>query len=80
MKQLSYKQLTGWLLSNNTLAEQPTINGKSQKRPTDTGRHPGISLETRNGMNGEYQVVVYNKEAQTFILDNIDAIIALENK
>lgn len=33
-----------------------------------------------NGMNGEYQVVVYNKEAQTFILDNIDAIIALENK
>lgn len=80
MKQLSYKQLTGWLLSNNTLAEQPTINGKSQKRPTDTGRQPGISLKTRNGMNGEYQVVVYNKEAQTFILDNIDAIIALENK
>ena len=33
-----------------------------------------------NGMNGEYQVVVYNKEAQAFILDNIDAIIASENK
>ena len=31
-------------------------------------------------MSGEYQVVVYNKDAQVFILDNIGAIIALENK
>lgn len=80
MKQLSYKQLTSWLLSINALIEQPTVNGKSQKRPTETGRQLGISLEIRSGMNGEYQVVVYNKKAQTFILDNIDAIIALENK
>lgn len=50
--------------------------GKSQKRPTEIGKQIGISLETRNGINGEYQVVVYNKEAQAFILDNIDAIIA----
>lgn len=80
MKQLSYKQLTGWLLSINALIEQRNANGKSQKRPTEMGRQLGISLEMRNGMNGEYQVVVYNKEAQTFILDNIDAIITLVNK
>lgn len=80
MKQLSYKQLTSWLLSINALTEQPTANGKYQKRPTETGEQLGISLETRNGMNGEYQVVVYNKEAQTFILDNIDAIISSESK
>lgn len=80
MKQLSYKQLTGWLLSINALAEQPMVNGKSQKRPTETGRQLGITLETRNGMKGEYQVVVYNKEAQAFILDNINAIISLESK
>lgn len=80
MKQLSYKQLTSWLLSINALAEQHNANGKYQKCPTETGRQLGISLETRNGMNGEYQVVVYNKDAQTFILDNIDAIISLENK
>ncbi len=80
MKQLSYKQLTSWLLSINALTEQPTANGKYQKRPTETGKQLGVSLETRNGMNGEYQVVVYNKEAQAFILDNIDAIISLESK
>lgn len=80
MKQLSYRQLTTWLISINALTEQPTVNGKVQKRPTETGRQLGISLETRNGMSGEYQVVVYNKDAQVFILDNIGAIIALENK
>lgn len=80
MKQLSYKQLTSWLLSINALTEQPTANGKYQKRPTEPGKQLGISLETRNGMNGEYQVVVYNKEAQAFILDNIYAIISLESK
>ena len=80
MKQLSYRQLTTWLISINALTEQPTVNGKAQKRPTETGRQLGISLETRNGMSGEYQVVVYNKDAQVFILDNIGAIIALENK
>lgn len=80
MKQLSYRQLTAWLIGINALAEQPTVNGKTQKRPTETGRQLGISLETRNGMSGEYQVVVYNKDAQMFILDNIGAIISLENK
>ena len=80
MKQLSYKQLTTWLISINALFEQSTLNGKTQKRPTENGRQLGISLDTRNGMNGEYQVVVYNKEAQAFILDNIDAIILFGNK
>lgn len=80
MKQLSYKQLTAWLISINALTEQPMLNGKTQKRPTENGRQLGISLDTRNGMNGEYQVVVYNKEAQAFILDNIDAIILFGNK
>ena len=30
----------------------------------------------RTGMNGEYTVVVYNKAAQQFIVDNLEAIIA----
>ena len=80
MKRLSYRQLTNWLISINALVEQPTVNGKAQKRPTETGRQLGISLETRQGMNGEYDVVVYNKGAQMFILDNISAIIAMDGK
>ena len=79
-KQLTYKQITNWLISINALIEQQIANGKSQKRPTDMGRELGISLETRNGINGEYQVIVYNKDAQRFILDNLDAVISLEKK
>jgi hypothetical protein len=80
VKQLSYRQLTSWLMSINALTEQPTVNGKVKKHPTETGRQLGILVETRNGMSGEYQVVVYNKDAQQFIIDNIEAIISLENK
>ena len=80
MRQLSYKQLTSWLLSIDALEEQTDANGKKQKRPTETGQQLGISLETRSGRNGDYRVVVYNKEAQSFILDNMDAVISLENK
>ena len=79
VKRLSYRQITTWLVSINALAEQLTVNGKTQKRPTETGRQLGISVETRNGMNGEYQVVLYSKDAQMFILDNIEAIISSEN-
>jgi len=80
MKQLTYRQINGWLLSIDALVVQTTYSGRSQKRPTEKGRQIGITLDTRNGMNGEYQVVVYNKEAQIFILDNIDAIIAFGNE
>ncbi len=80
MKQLNYKQLTGWLISIGALIEQATPDGKKQKRPTDVGKQLGISVETRNGMHGEYQVVLYNKNAQSFILDNIEAIISSERQ
>lgn len=80
MRRLPYKQLTGWLLSINALENQQTANRGMQKRPTEIGRQLGISLETHTGVYGDYQVVVYNKEAQEFILDNIDTIISFENK
>lgn len=35
-----------------------------------------ISSEKRTSMNGEYVVVVYGRDAQQFILDNIEAIVA----
>ena len=40
-----------------------------------TGQQLGITSEQRQGRNGTYTVVVYNKAAQQFILDNLDATI-----
>ena len=78
MKQLSYKQLTNWLISIDALTELPMMNGKTQKHPTEAGRQLGITVETRIGMRGAYDVIVYNREAQMFILDHISAIIGCE--
>ena len=40
----------------------------------------GISTEERNGVIGNYTAVVYNRQAQQFIVDNIDAIIDMMNR
>lgn len=75
-KQLKSSQITNWLLDIGALEIQNNINGKATKLPTSQGSELGISSEIRVGLNGEYRVVVYNKEAQQFIVDNIETIIA----
>ena len=43
------------------------------------GEEIGIYLEKRIGAGGEeYQSVRYNRQAQQFIIDNIDAIINMK--
>lgn len=54
--------------------------GKNKKRPTEMGESLGISEEKRSGMYGDYIVVVYNLEAQQFVIDNLSSVIALKNK
>ena len=45
--------------------------------PTPQGQAIGISAEEREGAEGHYYVTVYNLDAQHFVLDNIDGVIAL---
>ncbi|MBQ8509122.1 MAG: hypothetical protein IJ493_04360 [Clostridia bacterium] len=55
-----------------------TIPGSSQvKRPTNEGLALGISVERRISQRGPYDVVVYNRAAQQFIIDDLDAIAEL---
>lgn len=75
---LKHSDITSWLIEIGAL-ETISTNGKTVKRPTEQGRELGISVEKRMGFNGEYVVVIYNKEAQQLILDNIDAILANVN-
>ena len=44
------------------------------------GESLGISEELRHGMYGDYMVVIYNREAQQFVIDNLPSVIALKNK
>ena len=79
-KKLSYSLITEWLISIGALELRNSFDGKVKKYPTPQGIELGITNETRSGINGEYNVVVYNKDAQMLIVDNIEAIVALKNK
>ena len=74
-RKLNHTAITSWLIEIGALEIRSAVDGKSIKRPTEQGIGLGISAEKRMGMNGEYVVVVYSKEAQQFIVDNIEAII-----
>lgn len=73
---LNYSAITSWLMEIGALESRNNTDGKSVKRPTEQGKALGISTEKRMGVNGEYVVVLYNKEAQQFIIDNLEAVTA----
>lgn len=75
MKKLSYKNIADWLVEIRILEVVTKEDGKTSKAPTEQGRNIGISVEIRNGQYGQYEIVVYNRTAQQFIVDNIDAVI-----
>lgn len=54
-------------------------NGKNKKIPTAEGKTIGIISEKRTGQYGTYDVLLYTKQAQQFIFDNIDAVIEINN-
>lgn len=81
----STKKMTGaainnWLLSVGLLEIIRLSNGKQRKGPTDRGNELGIFIDERNGQFGQYYTVIYAAEAQQFIYDNIDAIVAYNAK
>lgn len=79
MQTVSYKGIMDWLSGIGLLDWAVTPDGKRTKRPTPQGTEAGISVEDRESPKGPYQVVVYNLDAQHFILDNLDAVIQAEN-
>ena len=77
VQKLKTASITGYLMKTGLLAEEVKPDGTKVKRPTEAGRSLGISTATRTGMYGEYTAVIYDRDAQQFILDNLDAIAAI---
>ena len=80
MHRLSHRQINQWLLDIGMLYLYDFGGRKPVKRPTEEGAQIGITVETRMGRYGEYQVVLYNEDAQRFILDNLEAVVATKVK
>ena len=80
MTKLKYTSITSFLLQSGFLAQAEAGDGEKTKAPTKQGNTIGITSEERVGQAGTYRVTVYNTEAQQFVLDNIDAIIEINNQ
>lgn len=77
-KKISAASINDWLLSNGFLEIVQLSNGKQRKQPTDMGNQMGIFVDERNGQFGPYYVVIFASNAQQFIYDNIEAIVAFK--
>ena len=74
MKPLKTTAVTSWLVDINMLSVVQ-INGKNHKRPTKNAEEIGVFQQERQGQYGAYISVMYRREAQKFIVDNLSAII-----
>lgn len=71
MKPLAIPSVTNWLVKNGYLNEVLKDDGHKIKIPSDLGKSIGLSSELRSGPNGEYTSVIYDANAQRFILENL---------
>lgn len=78
MEKIGNSAITSFLIKNGYL-EVTLVNGKRAKTPTKLGNSIGISRQEKQGVNGPYVATFYNIDAQRFILDHIDEIIASQN-
>lgn len=81
MTKLKHTSITAFLMESGLLVQTGAENGDKIKTPTKQGTSIGIISEERVGQAGTtYRVTVYNADAQQFILDNIDAVIEINNR
>ena len=75
MRPLSPKQISKWLLNMGFVEYLAASNGKRYKMPTEQGREIGITAEERMGYYGTYYALSFDRSAQQFIFDNLEAIV-----
>lgn len=77
-KKLKVTSITEWLVIKEILYNE-IENNKSTRKPTLTGKNLGITTKKCSNDYREYEVVLYNREAQKFIIDNIYEIVDYQN-
>ena len=76
-QKLSYKMVVQWLKQNDFLKEEYSQElQKNVTMPTEKGVKFGIYAERRVNSRGvEYARVMYNQQAQTYIIQNMEYIL-----
>lgn len=79
-KTISASSINNWLVEIGLLETIDLANGKHRKTPTQQGKDFGIFTENRIGQYGPYISVLFTSQAQQFIYDNIDSLVASKQK
>lgn len=79
IKKLCYKHIIQFLINLDLLTESRDIKGKIVRHPTGAGETLGIKAENRKGVRGQYTVILYDRNAQQFLVDNMSAIVEINN-
>ena len=79
IKKLCYKRIIQFLIHLGLLTESSDKKGKIVRYPTAAGETLGIKVENRKGIRGPYMVILYNRNAQQFLIDNMTAIVDIKN-
>ena len=76
-KKLNYKPITQWLKLNEFLQEEESLEFKKTiTMPTQKGIQLGIRAERRSNSGGmEYMMLIYEKQAQEYIVQNLEKIL-----
>lgn len=73
---LRHRDAINWLIKIGAVEEEEGFDGKIRKFPSEDGNNLGITTDIRvNTRQERYMVMLYDQDAQQFILDNIQAII-----
>lgn len=80
-QKLSYRPITQWLKRNGFLADEYSQEyEKAVTLPTEKGTQIGIRAERRvSAKDVGYLSIVYNKQAQEFLVQNMGAILSGQN-
>ena len=73
---IHHRQISDWLVDAGFLTTIVTQEGRHFRLAAPQGAAVGIVNAERIGKDGTYQVVTYREEAQHFLLDHLDAILA----
>lgn len=76
MKKLQATKITNWLLKEGYLMVETDERGKNYRVPSISGKDLGLSSEQRSGQYGTYEIVLYSKDAQQFLVNHMEEIVA----
>ena len=78
MEKFSYRKINYWLHAIGMIEWREWENGKERRFPTAEGEEIGLVLEIWENYGRKTPIIYLSEEAQRFIIDNIEAVIAAE--